>query len=185
MDKMLVAVFDNGTAAFDGLSALRDLHRDGYITFYAWAVIVKDGTGKISVKQALEEGGPPPGAALGLLTGKLLKLLRGPAGLAIGTSLPGLTGFLFDLDMSRIGPKFLDEIVQALTPGKAAVLAEVDESSTTRIDERLRKRGGMVFRRLPAELIEDQLVAESADFEAKLKALAQKLKQAVVEKKTA
>ena len=43
MDKMLVAVFDNETAAFDGLSALRDLHRDGYITFYAWAVIVKDG----------------------------------------------------------------------------------------------------------------------------------------------
>jgi uncharacterized protein YlxW (UPF0749 family) len=65
------------------------------------------------------------------------------------------------------------------------VLAEVDESSTTRIDERLRKHGGMVFRRLPAELIEDQLVAESADFEAKLQALAQKLEQAVVEKKTA
>jgi hypothetical protein len=29
MDKMLVAVFDSDTAAFDGLSALRELHRDG------------------------------------------------------------------------------------------------------------------------------------------------------------
>src|ERR1700737_4580528 len=114
MDKMLVAVFDNETAAFDGLSALRDLHRDGDITFYAWAVIVQDGTGKISVKQGVEEGGPPPGAALGLLTGKLLKLLRGPAGLAIGTSLPGLTGFLFDLDMSRIGPAFLHYVAETL-----------------------------------------------------------------------
>ena len=185
MDKMLVAVFDSDTAAFDGLNALRDLHRDGDITLYGWAVIVKDKTGKISVRQAPEEGGAPLGAALGLLTGKLLEVLRGPAGLAIGASLPGLTGFLFDLDMSRLGPKFLDEVAQALTTGKAAVLAEVDESSTTRIDERLRKHGGMVFRRLPAELIEDQLVAESADFEVKLKALAQKLKQAVVEKKTA
>jgi uncharacterized membrane protein len=185
MDKMLVAVFDGDAAASDGLTALRDLHRDGDITLYGWALIVKDKTGKISVRQAPEEGGAPFGAALGLLTGKLLEVLRGPAGLAIGASLPGLTGFLFDLDMSRLGPKFLDEVVQALTPGKAAVLAEVDESSTTRIDERLRKHGGMVFRRLPAELIEDQLVAESADFEAKLKALAQKLKQAVVERKTA
>src|ERR1700731_5330445 len=95
MDKMLVAVFDNGTAAFDGLSALRDLHRDGDITFYAWAVIVKDGSGKISVKQALEEGGPPLGAALGLLTCKLLKLLRGPAGLGKGTFLPRFSGVLF------------------------------------------------------------------------------------------
>src|ERR1700730_17390822 len=122
MDKMLVAVFDSDAAAFDGLTALRDLHRDGDITLYGYAVIVKDKTGKISVRQAPEEGGAPFGAALGLLTGKLLEVLRGPAGLAIGASLPGLTGFLFDLDMSRLGPKFLDEVVQALTPGKAAVL---------------------------------------------------------------
>jgi uncharacterized membrane protein len=179
MDKMLVAVFDNETAAFDGLSALRDLHRDGDITFYAWAVIVKDGTGKISVKQALEEGGPPPGAALGLLTGKLLKLLRGPAGLAIGTSLPGLTGFLFDLDMSRIGPGFLNDVAKALTPGKAAVLAEVEEGSTTRVDARLRRHGGMVFRRLPAEVIETQLIRQSAAFKAKLKTLTRELKRAL------
>jgi uncharacterized membrane protein len=136
MDKMQVAVFDSDTAAFDGLSALRDLHRNGDITLYGWAVIVKDKTGKISIKQAPEEGGAPIGAALGLLTDKLLKVLRGPAGLAIGASLPGLTGLLFDLDMSRLGPKFLDEVASSLTPGMAAVLAEVDESSTTPIDER-------------------------------------------------
>jgi hypothetical protein len=56
---MLVAVFDSDTAAFDGLSALRDPHRDGDITLYGWAVIVKDKTGKISAKQATEEGGAP------------------------------------------------------------------------------------------------------------------------------
>jgi uncharacterized membrane protein len=179
MDKMLVAVFDNETAAFDGLSALRDLHRDGYITFYAWAVIVKNGTGKISVKQALEEGGPPLGAALGLLTCKLLKLVRGPAGLATGISLPGLTGFLFDLDMSRIGPAFLNDFAKALTPGKAAVLAEVEEGSTTRVDARLRRHGGMVFRRLPAEVIETQLIRQSAAFKAKLKTLTRELKRAL------
>jgi uncharacterized membrane protein len=185
MDKMLVAVFDNETEAFDGQSALRDLHRDGDITLYAWAVIVKDRTGKISVKQALEEGGPPLGAALGLLTGKLLKLLRGPAGLAIGASLPGLTGFLFDLDMSRIGPTFLDDVAKALTPGKAAVLAEVEEGSTTRVDARLRKHGGMVLRRLPAEVIETQLIRQSAAFKAKLKTLTRELKRALAGKRAA
>jgi uncharacterized membrane protein len=185
MDKMLVAVFDNETAAFDGLSALRDLHRDGDITLYAWAVIVKDRTGKISVKQALEEGGPPLGAALGLLTGKLLKLLRGPAGLAIGASLPGFTAFLFDLDMSRIGPTLLDDVAKALTPGKAAVLAEVEEGSTTRVDARLRKHGGMVLRRLPAEVIETQLIRQSAAFKAKLKTLTRELKRALAGKRAA
>ena len=59
MDKMLIAVFDGDAAAFDGLTALRDLHRDGDITLYGWALIVKDKTGKISVRQAPEEGEPP------------------------------------------------------------------------------------------------------------------------------
>jgi uncharacterized membrane protein len=96
MDKMLVAVFDTETAAFKGLSALKDLHRQGDLTLYASAVIVKDKTGAINVKQAAEDG--PVGTALGFLTGGLVGVLGGPAGLALGASLGGLTGFLFDLD---------------------------------------------------------------------------------------
>jgi len=61
MDKMLIAVFDGDAAAFDGLTALRDLHRDGDITLYGWALIVKDKTGKISVRQAPEA--PPSGCS--------------------------------------------------------------------------------------------------------------------------
>jgi uncharacterized membrane protein len=67
MNKMLVAVFDTEPAAFEGLSALRDLHREGDITLYASAVMVKDKTGKINVKQEADDG--PVGTAVGLLTG--------------------------------------------------------------------------------------------------------------------
>jgi len=56
MNKMLVAVFDTEPAAFEGLSALRDLHKDGDITLYASAVMVKDKTGKINVKQEADDG---------------------------------------------------------------------------------------------------------------------------------
>ena len=77
MNKMLVAVFDNETAAFKGLSALIDLHRNGDISLYASAVIVKDKTGAIGIKQAADDG--PVGTALGLLTGGLIGILAGPA----------------------------------------------------------------------------------------------------------
>src|ERR1700732_284846 len=103
MDKMLIAVFDGDAAAFDGLTALRHLHRDADITLYGWALIVKDKTGKISVRQAPEEGGAPFGAALGLLTGKLLEVLRGPAGLAIGAS--GLDRFPVRSGHEQAGPE--------------------------------------------------------------------------------
>ncbi len=183
MNKILVAVFDPETAAFQGLSALKDLHRDGDITLYASAVVVKDRTGQISVKQAADDG--PVGTAVGLLTGGLIGILGGPAGMAIGATLGGFTGFLFDLDQSGIGATFLDDVSKTLTAGKAAVLADVEESWTTPVDARLHERGGIVFRRLRAEVIEDQLARESAAFDADLKALQDDLKQGIAENKAA
>jgi uncharacterized membrane protein len=183
MNKMLVAVFDTEPAAFEGLSALRDLHRDGDITLYASAVIVKDKTGKMSVEQEVDSG--PVGTAVGLLTGALIGIIGGPAGLALGASLGGLTGLLFDLDQSGIGATFLDDVSKTLTAGKAAVIAELEESWTTPVDTRLRKLGGIVFRRLRSEVIEDQLVRESAALEADLKALEDDLKQGIAENRAA
>ena len=183
MNKMLVAVFDTETAAFEGLNALRDLHRDGDITLYASAVIVKDKTGKISVKQAADDG--PVGTAVGLLTGGLIGILGGPAALAIGATVGGFTGFLFDLDNSGIGATFLDDVSKTLTAGKAAVLAEVEESWTTPVNTRLHAHGGIVFRRLRSEVVEDQLVRESAAFQADLTALRDDLKQAMAKDRTA
>lgn len=51
MKQMVVAVFDNETAALEGLSELRNLHSEAGVSLYASAVIVKDKAGKISVKQ--------------------------------------------------------------------------------------------------------------------------------------
>jgi uncharacterized membrane protein len=180
---MLVAVFETESAAFEGLSALKDLHRDGDITLYASAVIVKDKTGKINLKQAAEDG--PVGTALGLLTGSLIGILGGPAGLAIGAAAGGLAGLFYDLDKSGIDATFLDDVAKSLTVGKAAVLAEVEESWTAPVDTRLHERGGIVFRRLRAEVIEDQFVRESAAFDANLKALQDDLKQGIAESRAA
>jgi hypothetical protein len=65
------------------------------------------------------------------------------------------------------------------------VLADVEESWTTPVDARLHKLGGMVFRRLRAEVVEDQLVRESAALEANLKALQDDLTEGVAERRAA
>ena len=44
-NEILVWVFDSEPTAFEGLTALKDLHRDGDITLYASAVIAKDPSG--------------------------------------------------------------------------------------------------------------------------------------------
>jgi uncharacterized membrane protein len=176
MNKMLVAVFDSEVAAFEGLSALRDLHSSGDITLYGTAILIKDGGGKITVRQVDEEG--PVGAALGLLSGSMIGLLAGPVGLPIGAALGGLTGLLFDLDRSGVSIAFVDDVSKALLPGKAAIVADVDESWTTPVNSRLHGLGAVVFRRLRSEVIEDQLNREAAAFQADLKALDEELRRA-------
>jgi uncharacterized membrane protein len=176
MNKMLVAVFDSEVSAFEGLSALRELHKSGDITLYGSATLIKDSGGKITVKKVDEA--EPAGAAVGLLTGGLIGLIGGPVGLPIGAALGGLTGLLFDLDRSGINVAFVDDVSKALIPGKAAVVADVDESWTTPVNTRLHKLGAIVFRRLRSEVVEDQLSREAAAFQADLKALDEELRRA-------
>jgi uncharacterized membrane protein len=183
MNKMLVAVFDTEPAAYEGLSALEDLHREGAITLYATAVIAKDASGTVGVKQAADPG--PVGTALGMLTGSVLGLVAGPVGVAVGASAGGLTGLLFDLVSAGIGADFVDEVSQALTPGKVAVLAEVEETWVTPVDTRLGKLGGLVFRRGRSEVVEDQLAREAAALDAELNQLEEELGQARAEDKAA
>ena len=183
MNQMVVAVFDNDSAAFEGLRELRDLHKEGGVSLYASAVIVKDKTGEVSVKQEADKG--PAGTALGLLVGGLVGVLGGPAGLPIGAYIGGLAGLLFDLGRFGVDLTFFDDVSKALTPGKAAVLAEVEESWTSLLDERLRKHGGTVYRQLRADVLEDQLVREGATLEANLDALQHELDQSIAGDRTA
>jgi uncharacterized membrane protein len=183
MNKMLVAVFNSEVVAAEGLSALKGLHKDGDVTVYATAVLVKDASGKVSLNKTADEG--PIGTALGMLVGSMVGLLAGPVGLALGASLGGLTGLISDLNNSGIDVQFVDDVSKALSPGKAAVLAYVEETWTVPVDARVGKLGGVVFRRLRSEVVEDQLAREAAAFEAEVKQLKEELAQAHAENKAA
>ena len=157
MNKMLVAVFENEKAAFEGLSALKDLHEDGDITLYDSAVITKDKDGKLQPKSAIEPASV--GAATGVLAGSIIGLIGGPVGVAIGAASGFFGGLLFDLSSIATNVQFAEEVATALTNGKTAIVAEIDESWTVPIDTRLGTP--LIFRRLRNEVLEDQLERES------------------------
>ena len=95
MDKMIVVVFDSESKAYEGSKALRELHDEGSITLYAMGVIAKDAGGKVTVKDAADQG--PLGTGVGLVTGSLIGLLGGPIGVAIGASAGTFGGIHYDL----------------------------------------------------------------------------------------
>jgi uncharacterized membrane protein len=174
-NKILVSVFDTEPAAFEGLSALKDLHHEGDITVYATSVIAKDRSGAVAVRQTAEKG--PLGTLAGIVTGGLVGLLGGPAGAAVGAYIGGFGGVTFDLFRAGVGIDFVDEVGTLLTPGKAAVIADVDETWVTPVDTRLQALGGTTFRRLPGEVIDAELFRESAAAEVELTELQAELRE--------
>ena len=171
MDRMLVVVFDNESKAYEGQQELHQLDGEGSISVYADTVLAKNADGTTTIK---EEGGAGPLATLvGTSLGSLIGLLGGPAGLAIGAAAGAMSGSLADLDNARIGYDFIDDVSKQLTPGRVAVIAEVEEDWTTPVDTRMEAMGGRVFRRALSDVRDtsnsEEVAAMKADF-AQMKA---------------
>ncbi|MEO1654184.1 MAG: DUF1269 domain-containing protein [Bacteroidota bacterium] len=176
MNKMLVAVFESETKAYEGLSALKELHDEGSISVYATCVLAKDKEGKVEIKEASEQG--PKGFSTGLFAGALLGILGGPLGVAIGAGIGSLTGAIYDMNKSGLDISFLEEIAHAIVPGKVALVADLVEAWTVPIDTRLEALDGQIFRRNRAEVIEDQMARETAALQAEWEELNEEMKEA-------
>jgi len=122
---MLVVLFNNEKAADAGRQALRKLHDEGDITLYATAVVARDASGKISVKEVSDRG--TSGAGVGLAVGALVGLLAGPVGMAVGAVTGTLAGSIRDFWVAGVDLDFVEEAEKMLLPGKVTLVAEVDE----------------------------------------------------------
>lgn len=178
---MLVATFPGEKETYKGLDALKDLNEKGDITLYAAAVLKKDASGKVDVKEAFDEG--PVNTAFGTLTGALMGSLGGIPGAAMGIALGSMTGLLFDIGDSGVNVDFLNDISEVLIPGKVVLLAEIDEDWVTPVDTQLGMLGGEIFRRPRYEVVEDQLTRESEAFSKEMEELRQELSVAKSETK--
>ncbi len=98
---------------------------------------------------------------MGIVTGGLVGLLGGPAGVAVGAYVGGFGGLMYDMFHAGVSLDFVDEVGASLISGKAAVIADVDETGVTPFDIRLGALGGTTFRRFPGEVIDDELIRET------------------------
>ena len=72
--------------------------------------------------------------------------------LAVGASAGIAGGASFDLLHAGVGDDFIDDVSKALTPGKVAVVAEIEEDWTTPVDTRMEAIGGTVYRRAHSDV---------------------------------
>ena len=176
MNRMLIVVFDSETAAETATRALRELHSVGSITLYAMGVIASDSEGRLSLKAESDQD--PIGTGVGFAVGSIIGLLGGPIGVVAGAALGSLAGALRDYWVAGVGLDFVEEAHNYLKPGKAALVAEVEEEWVTPVDARMEAVGGVVFRRARSEVAEAHLHTDIATFQSEIKSLDHELSQA-------
>jgi uncharacterized membrane protein len=166
MSKYVVVVFPEEAKAYEGTRALKELHAEGSLGVYAMAVIGTDASGKLSVKQTADTD--PLGTGVGALVGGIVGLLGGPVGAAIGMSYGALVGGLSDIFNAGVGSDFVKAVSEKLSPGKTALVAEVDEDWVTPLNARMEALGGIVIREWRSDFedaqIEKEVDARRAEF---------------------
>jgi uncharacterized membrane protein len=165
MSNFIVVIFPTETQADEGRKALKELQDEGTLAIHGMALIHKGTDGKVSMKGEANEA--PLGTAVGAVVGGLLGLLGGPIGLAAGAAGGAFLGYSVDAFNYGVGMEFVEEVSRNLTPGKSALVAEVDEFWTSGLDLRMEALGGIVVRqwRLDVErgLIENEIQARNAE----------------------
>ena len=145
MERMLVVVFDSEDKAHDASRALEILGEGSVIALDADAVVTKDLSGAMTTVTThhLDPEGTMGGTAIGSVIG----MLGGPVGLAVGTAAGLAVGAATDLVRARVDRDFVHDVARTLQPGKAALVAEIDEEDTALVDVRMHELGGTVLRR--------------------------------------
>ena len=98
-----------------------------------------------------------PGTAVGTLVGALVGVLGGPAGVIVGMTAGMLLGSISDLLNIGVGTDFVDKVSRELAPGKAAVIAEVEEDWVTPLNTRMEAIGGSVVREWRSDFEEAEI----------------------------
>lgn len=169
MSKFVVVILSREDKACEAVQAMRDLHDDGSISLYGYAVIAKSLDGNIRIKKPADAG--PLGAAVGTIVGGLTGVFGGPVveepGVDGGAMIGGL-GRLFNLGL---GSAFVEQASRELIPGTIAIVAEVDESWEHPLDTHMAPLDATVLRSWRTDFEDDRVSADVTRWRTEVESL--------------
>jgi uncharacterized membrane protein len=142
MSNLVVLTFEDPYQAGEAFEVLKKAQQSGNLAIDDAAVIVKDESGKVDVKNQLDKGvkmGAVGGSLLGLLLGGLFFPI---AGLAIGALGGALVGKTFNMGVDQ---KFVKDVTETLKPGTSALFVIGSSSNPDAISAALRPFKGTIY----------------------------------------
>ncbi|MGO9355396.1 MAG: DUF1269 domain-containing protein [Mycobacterium sp.] len=166
---VIAVTFDERSKAYQALSTLKGLDREGRIELKSAAVVERDATGRLQIPEGTDNASGE-GFAAGGLIGMLVGILGGPVGVLLGLGTGGLIGGLYEVDQADIQDQTLAQVGRHVPPGSNALLAEVDEYADDVVDGAMTAQGGAVLRRSADDVLAEIEAAEEAAEEAQSQA---------------
>ena len=117
MNQLIVVAFDHLDDARAALRGLRDIEKEGLISFEDTALVERDANGTVHVRNEVS-GTTETATVVGALIGGLVSFAFPPLGIAIGAAAGAAVGVALDRGVSG---KFVDEVKETLKPGRSAL----------------------------------------------------------------
>jgi uncharacterized membrane protein len=139
---VVVATFASADAASAAGQALKEAHKKKELTYKAYAIVSRDESKKLHVKETGDVGGGA-GAAAGAILGLVIAIIAGPVGwvaaAVTGGAIGGIAAKLIDSGVKNDEIKAVGEKLQ---PGMGAVIVLADEVAP--VETKLAAAGGTV-----------------------------------------
>jgi uncharacterized membrane protein len=167
--QLLVAAFDEETAAEEALQTLKESQDEKLVGIQAAVAMHKDQEGQIHFKDVGLT--PGKGVAGGVALGVVVGVLTGGAGLALG-ALGALVGGLVGKKKrdSRFSADRINQVAASLAPGSSAVVVAMEPGWVVVLEKELELLGADVLKvEIPADLAA-QLEANEEEAHAMLAA---------------
>jgi uncharacterized membrane protein len=154
MSDLIVIKFDSEEAAGQAMASVRSVERAGALGLTDSAVITKDASGEVQVKNEWSSGAET-GAVVGGVVGALVTFFFPIAGAAVGAGAGAYIGSKFQ---PGVDPKFVEDVAADLQPGNSALfLMTKDQSDPTGIIAALGSVKGTVYQTTLSSDFEDSL----------------------------
>lgn len=159
--QVIVAAFQTLDGASNALAELSQAKKDKLIQIQDAAVLIKDLTGKVKIKET-QDMRMGKGAAIGAVAGGVLSLLAGPLGwMALGGGLIG--GLAAKLADGGFPDAQLKELAESMTLGSSILVAVIDHKWVEAVERELSAQNARFVREsLKAELA--QALQSDKDF---------------------
>jgi uncharacterized membrane protein len=179
VDSVAVVGFRENDKAYEGLTVLKSLSDQGKLTARSAAVVERDQTGKLQIKDSFDAD---TGVATvgGGLVGMVLGAIAGPYGMLLGLTGGALAGGSFELRRGDEQDEVLTQLNAAINPGHTVLVAQVNEPTVAVLDKAMGDLDGVVIRKSEGDVLTELEAAEDAAHAAQ-----QAARKAVREKKKA